>query len=92
MFASLLEEAIDSWEGARHGAVAELRNIPADQYGYRPVPSRIRGSGSSSRRSMPESYAAVSTHDQPPLHAPDLVLVRQQVDELAGFQHGLGRL
>ena len=27
---------------------------------------------------MPESYAAVSTHDQPrPLHAPDLALVGQ---------------
>ncbi len=38
MFASLLEETIESWEGARHGAIAELRNIPADQYGYRPVP------------------------------------------------------
>jgi uncharacterized damage-inducible protein DinB len=38
MFASLLEEAIESWEGARHGVIAELKNIPADEYGYRPVP------------------------------------------------------
>lgn len=35
---TLLEEAIESWEYARHGVLAEAEVIPDDAYGYRPHP------------------------------------------------------
>jgi len=34
---NLLEEALESWEGVRSGAIAELRNIPANQWDFRPA-------------------------------------------------------
>ena len=37
MFASLLEEAIDAWSDARYGVIAELDNLPADRFDYRPT-------------------------------------------------------
>jgi hypothetical protein len=33
-----LEEALESWEGIRHGLRAELRNVPADRFDFRPAP------------------------------------------------------
>ena len=33
---SLLEEALEAWEGARQGVIAEVRNIPADRFDFRP--------------------------------------------------------
>lgn len=34
---SLLEEALEAWEDARRGVVAEARNVPVDDYGFRPA-------------------------------------------------------
>jgi uncharacterized damage-inducible protein DinB len=39
MVKTLLEEALDGWRYAREGAVAELENVPAESFGFRPVPS-----------------------------------------------------
>jgi uncharacterized damage-inducible protein DinB len=39
MAKTLLEEALDGWRYAREGVVAELENIPADSFGFRPVPA-----------------------------------------------------
>ena len=36
MLSSLLDEALDAWTDARAGVVAELENIPAERYGFRP--------------------------------------------------------
>lgn len=33
---SLLEEALEAWEDARRGVVAEVENVPADRFGFRP--------------------------------------------------------
>lgn len=33
-----LEEALESWEDIRHGLIAEVRNIPADRFDFRPAP------------------------------------------------------
>jgi len=35
---SLLEEAIEAWQDARDGVIAEVDNFPANQFGFRPVP------------------------------------------------------
>ena len=35
---SLLEEAIEAWDGARRGVVAEASGIPARDYDFRPAP------------------------------------------------------
>ena len=35
---SLLEEAIEAWDGARRGVVAEAAGIPARDYDFRPAP------------------------------------------------------
>ncbi|MBI4503609.1 MAG: DinB family protein [Gemmatimonadetes bacterium] len=35
---SLLEEALEAWHGTRHGLIAEVRNIPATRFDFRPVP------------------------------------------------------
>ena len=35
---TLLGEALESWEYARHGLLAEAESIPEDQYGFRPAP------------------------------------------------------
>ena len=34
---SLLEEALEAWEDARRGLIAEARNVPADAYDFRPA-------------------------------------------------------
>ena len=36
-FTNLLEEALESWQGVRAGVIAELRNIPANQWDFRPA-------------------------------------------------------
>lgn len=38
MFENLLEETLDAWTDARQGVIAELGNLPADRFDYRPVP------------------------------------------------------
>ena len=35
---SLLDEAIEAWEDTREGVLAEVENIPAKQFGFRPTP------------------------------------------------------
>lgn len=35
---SLLEEAIEAWEDARNGVIAEVENIPANRFDFRPTP------------------------------------------------------
>lgn len=39
MTKTLLEEALDGWRYAREGFVAELENIPAESFDFRPVPT-----------------------------------------------------
>ncbi|HET7293501.1 MAG TPA: DinB family protein [Vicinamibacteria bacterium] len=39
MAKTLLDEALDGWRYAREGVVAELENIPAESFGFQPVPS-----------------------------------------------------
>ena len=34
---SLLEEALEAWEDARRGLIAEARNVPSDAYDFRPT-------------------------------------------------------
>lgn len=34
---SLLEEALEAWTDARRGVIAELENLPADRFGFRPA-------------------------------------------------------
>lgn len=36
-YSNLLEEALESWEDARNGVIDEARNIPAEQFGFRPA-------------------------------------------------------
>lgn len=36
--ASLLEEALEAWADARQGVIAEVDNIPADKFSFRPAP------------------------------------------------------
>ena len=35
---NLLEEALEAWTDARTGIIAELANIPANRFGFRPTP------------------------------------------------------
>ena len=35
---SLLEEVIEAWEGTRDGVIAEVDNIPAKEFAFRPSP------------------------------------------------------
>jgi uncharacterized damage-inducible protein DinB len=35
---TLLDEALESWEDARHGFIDEARNIPARHWSFRPTP------------------------------------------------------
>ncbi len=35
---NLLEEAIEAWDGARQGVIAEAAGIPAGEYDFRPAP------------------------------------------------------
>ena len=39
MTKTMLEEALDGWRYAREGVVAELENIPAESFGFQPVPT-----------------------------------------------------
>jgi uncharacterized damage-inducible protein DinB len=36
-FKTLLDECLESWEDARNGIVAEVENIPADKFDFRPT-------------------------------------------------------
>lgn len=38
MSATLLDEALEGWRYAREGVIAELENIPAESFGFRPTP------------------------------------------------------
>lgn len=38
MASTLLDEALDGWRYAREGVIAELENIPAESFGFRPTP------------------------------------------------------
>jgi len=35
---TLLEEAIEAWEDARNGVIAEVENLPANRFDFRPTP------------------------------------------------------
>lgn len=35
---TLLEEAIEAWEDARHGVIDEVENLPANRFDFRPAP------------------------------------------------------
>lgn len=35
---TILDEAIDAWEDARTGVIAEVENIPSDKFDFRPAP------------------------------------------------------
>lgn len=35
MYTTLLDETLEAWEGARTGAINELKNIPADKFDFR---------------------------------------------------------
>ena len=37
MAKTLLEEALDGWQFARNGVIAELENIPAESFGFSPA-------------------------------------------------------
>lgn len=37
-FSSILDETFEAWQGAREGLIAEVRNIPPHQFGFRPTP------------------------------------------------------
>jgi len=36
-YTNLLEEALESWEGARRGAIEELQQVPEKDFGFRPA-------------------------------------------------------
>ena len=35
---SMLEETLEAWQGVREGVIAEVRNIPANRFDFRPTP------------------------------------------------------
>jgi uncharacterized damage-inducible protein DinB len=37
-FSDILEETLEAWQGVREGLSAEVRNIPASRFGFRPTP------------------------------------------------------
>lgn len=37
-FNSMLEETLEAWQGVRDGLIAEVRNIPANRFDFRPTP------------------------------------------------------
>ena len=39
---TLLEEALEAWEDIRRGLIAEVENIPADRFDFRPTPDTRR--------------------------------------------------
>ncbi|MFQ5890202.1 MAG: DinB family protein [Gemmatimonadota bacterium] len=38
MFSNLLEEALEAWTDAREGVIAEVENLPAERFDFRPTP------------------------------------------------------
>lgn len=37
-YTTILEETLEAWQGVREGLIAEVRNIPANRFGFRPTP------------------------------------------------------
>jgi uncharacterized damage-inducible protein DinB len=37
-FDTILEETLEAWQGVRQGLIAEVRNIPAKRFDFRPTP------------------------------------------------------
>ena len=37
-YSTMLEETLEAWQGVREGLIAEVRNIPANRFGFRPTP------------------------------------------------------
>lgn len=37
-YSTILEETLEAWQGVREGLIAEVRNIPANRFAFRPTP------------------------------------------------------
>ena len=37
-YTTILEETLETWQGVREGLIAEVRNIPANRFDFRPTP------------------------------------------------------
>jgi len=37
-YSTILEETLEAWQGVREGLIAEVRNIPASRFDFRPTP------------------------------------------------------
>ena len=37
-YSTILEETLEAWQGVREGLIAEVRNIPANRFDFRPTP------------------------------------------------------
>jgi uncharacterized damage-inducible protein DinB len=37
-YTTILEETLEAWQGVRDGLIAEVRNIPANRFDFRPTP------------------------------------------------------
>lgn len=37
-YSTMLEETLEAWQGVREGLIAEVRNIPANRFDFRPTP------------------------------------------------------
>lgn len=37
-YSTMLEETLEAWQGVREGLIAEVRNIPATRFDFRPTP------------------------------------------------------
>lgn len=37
-YTTILEETLEAWQGVREGLIAEVRNIPANRFDFRPAP------------------------------------------------------
>jgi uncharacterized damage-inducible protein DinB len=37
-YTTILEETLEAWQGVREGLIAEVRNIPASRFDFRPTP------------------------------------------------------
>ena len=37
-YSTILEETLEAWQGVREGLIAEVRNIPAKRFDFRPTP------------------------------------------------------
>ena len=76
MFASILEEAIDAWSDARYGVIAELENLPAEEFDFRPTEA------SRSVAELAVHIMEVSELMVGELCRPDTDLKRLPIDEL----------